>query len=455
MSKSKNTSIYINQEERQLVFHSEFINKYPQLKKILNNKTKVLKKDLIDIKSMDKELYNLIKYNFKNIFQESLKEWYCLKYDGEDKRKCALCNTPNKHIFLIKNRINDNILNVGSECIKKFPGMTSINGISIDKIKKDAVQKADIMHRINKFNDKYPDILDIFKLWREYYNNLPIVMPRKIHDEFMELLDNSRNFYNKYISGKIPKKQLDDFSRYIFNYDNITIRINDIIKLNKNHEFICTKSIKDWLVNNNLNRIVEVIIDEDGYITQKSILHICYFPFVKKYIEKFENIFDNLNFKLEDFNRNEVIISHKFINMYKVYFSIRLKKIMNEYSKIIFEEGSDYITVSNIIKNFDVVKSVENYDNIVNIINSKIDKKKYYMTIDLERNQLEIEDRNNKKYCLLKEEIFFKLSIEKLLLKNESSIGIIELIEKITSWKDISDKEKYNIDEIDKIMRQA
>lgn len=453
MSKSKNINIIINQEERQLVYHSEFINRYPRLKELLNNKIKVSKKDLINIKNLDKDLYNLIKYNFKNIVKESSKEWSAFKYDGESEKKCSLCNTPNKYIFLIKNKVNDIVLNVGSECRKKFPGIDStIDGKSIDQIKKDRIKEVTRIRRINEFNSKYPDTVEKFKIWQEYYNNLPIIMPRKIHTEFMKLLHDSKEFYNNYIDGKTLKKELNNFSKYICDYDSLVTKIDIIINSNKNKEFICVKSIKDWLLSNNLNGVIELIIDEDGYITMKSIRYIYYFPFLERYMYKFQNVFENLNFIIEEFNENEVIISYRFINNYKVYFGISLKNFMNKYGQIIFEESSNCVTVSNILENFNIIKSEKNYNNISNIINSEINKKKYTVAIDLDRNELEVEDKINKKYCSLKAEVFIQSSIT-CLLERENNESLIQLIEKVQNWKDISEKKKYNIDELEKLMK--
>ncbi|WP_454053955.1 hypothetical protein [Clostridium sp. Marseille-Q7071] len=453
MSKSKKINIIIDQEERQLVYHSEFINKYPKLKELLNNKMKVSKKDLINIKNLDKDLYNLIKYNFKNIVKESSKEWSAFKYDGESKKKCSLCNTPNKYIFLIKNKVNNIVLNVGSECRKKFPGIDSIiDGKSIDQIKKDRSKEVRRMLRISEFNDKYPDTIKKFEIWQEYYNELPIIMPKKIHTGFIKLLRDSKEFYNNYIEGKKLKKELNDFSKYIYDYNTLATKIDIIINSNKSKEFICTKSIKDWLLSNNLNGVIELIINDDGYITIKSVRYIYYFPFLERYIYKFQNVFENLNFIIEEFNEDEVVISYKFINNNKVHFRISLKNFMNKYGQIIFEEFSNYVTVSNILENFNIIKSEGNYYNISNIINSEIDKKKYTVTIDLDRNELEVEDKINKKYCSLKAEVFIQSSIT-CLLERENNESLIQLIEKVQNWKDISEKKKYNIDELEKLMK--
>ena len=76
------------------------------------------------IKGLDKKAYNTLVYN-KDILKKNVEsEWNAervIKTDNDKKIKCSLCNTPNKYIFFIKNKINGKVLNVGSSCIKKFP----------------------------------------------------------------------------------------------------------------------------------------------------------------------------------------------------------------------------------------------------------------------------------------------------------------------------------------------
>lgn len=128
----------------------------------------------------------------------------------EDWIKCSLCNTPNKYIFYIENRYNKKKLNVGSECIEKFPDLDNRlpNGMTIRKLKNNTVKDYNRLKRLEEFNHEFPNVEEILSSWNNEYNNLPIILPRDLHNSITEIHAKANEIFKGYINGSREVKHM-------------------------------------------------------------------------------------------------------------------------------------------------------------------------------------------------------------------------------------------------------
>lgn len=82
---------------------------------------------MADVRWYERVLRTLLRLSRAFLFDEAIVEW---KFTGESKahhradQVCELCGQKNlRYRFKILNEFNGNVLNVGSNCIKRFPGI--------------------------------------------------------------------------------------------------------------------------------------------------------------------------------------------------------------------------------------------------------------------------------------------------------------------------------------------
>lgn len=147
-----------------------------------------------------------ITQNKKTLMQNVINEWYAEHVTEEDPNKkvrCGLCNTPNKYLYYIRNRINNNILNVGSQCITKFPG---IEGYKEQKTQLKNIQKNHqiISHR-NEFYNHFDNIENYISDAENYFKSIIILLPRLLYQKLEDTIKRMRLIYGKYVyDGKKP-----------------------------------------------------------------------------------------------------------------------------------------------------------------------------------------------------------------------------------------------------------
>ncbi len=181
---------------------------------------------------------NLINNSFDKS-KNCIGEWYRLnhEYNYLNDHECICTKKHIKHIFTIKNKINDNILIVGSDCIEKYfsdiylnilqEQENLINKLKILKINFNTLRKSTIL-KLSKLN---LDVNDIDKVMTNY--------------NYRQWLNNLHSHHNIY--GKAQKQ---------YEYYNTITEFNEKDYVNFNYRL---QKIKLELLN--LNYIVKINFD--------------------------------------------------------------------------------------------------------------------------------------------------------------------------------------------------
>lgn len=235
----------------------------------------------------------MITHNKGKLIDDITHEWYVESKSAEDPEKkvrCGLCNTPNRYLFYIRNRLNNVQLNVGSSCMKKF---SQIEGYSdhkheLEKIQRNQRERA----RWLQFHEKFPEAESIIDSANLYFDNLPILLPCKLYfslDESVHLLHIIHIQYIKY--GKSPKDfQRDPFELFdetIKKYNKLKVKADDFIKKNINTPFICKRSEIDWMIKNKKQQLLKNISLNNGKYTVETLSEISSINFISQYFSIF------------------------------------------------------------------------------------------------------------------------------------------------------------------------
>ncbi|MGL5767524.1 MAG: hypothetical protein ACRCX8_17980, partial [Sarcina sp.] len=141
--------------------------------------------DLEKIKSINEDIFFKLNSNeiIKHIIEDSSKEWIQEKPIGIKDIPCELCkNSNSKDKFIIRNRLNENILLVGTSCIEKFGGMKrEVAGEKLrDLIKLTDKSGSEKYDRLKEFNKMYNGGKEIIDGWDYFYDSFKIIFPMEI-----------------------------------------------------------------------------------------------------------------------------------------------------------------------------------------------------------------------------------------------------------------------------------
>lgn len=455
--KRRKQKVVISLEERQLVLNSEVVNNYPFLDNLLKKYDRIYQSDFVDTSDFNKEARTFILYSFKKVVDEASKEWFASYSEAEeiveDKmywKHCSLCNAPNKYIFYIHNRLNGIELNVGSECITKFPLINEINGNSIEGLKRNRIKQYNLITRINKFNESYPGAETMIRQWREDYNNLPFVMPIGIHERAENIFKNADLIYKDYISGKSNDQSISLFSNVIDDYKTLKSDIDRHIKINASEGFVCTLQIKDWLLKNKRNSVLLEIMQDGGILSQKTISAIYFNEFVMKYLQDFKNILSDSEIQIDSIRDNKILFKYSTNSKDIIYFECSLKSFMSQFGGYIISNNNFKIPQSQLTPIVNILWDEKNINSIFDKLNLSLNKTNYSLQYDFDKNEVEYVNKGTKCFAVGKASVFLNAHKALLFKYNQSICALLEnLFENhISSWKPLVDKEKYDIGNI-------
>lgn len=341
-------------------------------------------------------------YNKKTLIDTVIKEWYAENVSESDPDKvtrCELCNTPNKYIYFIRNRLNNEVLNVGSHCITQFPGMAGY--IEQHKQLSGIKNNHKIIARRNEFHGQIPDIDNILSELDEYKASIPIALSTKLQEDLDETIVRIRRIYTTYVDTgkKLYTTEYSVFELFKINYDHynkLKLLIKEHIENNRSNPFVCNRREVEWLKMNN-SKILKQIQDNNGIYKQDTIQAVCSADFIKdnintilkqgkllhSYIAKITEASIHITYDkqgYDDYLRMNILISD---------FMIRIG------AKALFDKNFTF-SDDDLISIAKMEDSIDNLQSIVNHLYKIMKKSGYALLIDYRKNMLILYRKNDK-----------------------------------------------------------
>lgn len=322
-------------------------------------------------------------YNKKTLIDTVIKEWYAERVSEEDPAKhvrCGLCNTPNKYLYYIRNRKNGIVLNVGSHCITKFPG---IEGYVEQKKQLSQIYKGrKVIERRSEFYNRFQDVEQFISDADKYFTTLPILLPYDLYTKLSDTITRMRLIYTKYINeGKKPFKSemssLDLFQLAIDQYNKLKVQADTHISSNLNNPLVCKRKEIDWLISNGKNHLLKSISENNGIYAIGTLKYIAKSSIVEEHKDKIVASNQSSLLKIEKISENNILFTfNKHGYQPSIILSIKLSDFMlNIGAMCIIDSNFKYgnkeiISIANISNSAQNLSSVINYtDNIMNKFN--------------------------------------------------------------------------------------
>lgn len=96
--------VLIRKKDRNKLLFSNITENYPWLLKLLQENEKISN---LEVANLNEDKQNFIKHLIPNILNEASKEWkpshevFVRVLEGNKRKRCSLCGTPNKYIYYI------------------------------------------------------------------------------------------------------------------------------------------------------------------------------------------------------------------------------------------------------------------------------------------------------------------------------------------------------------------
>lgn len=342
-------------------------------------------------------------YNKQSLIDNVKQEWYVESQSTEDpdkKVRCGLCNTPNKYLFYIRNRMNNICLNIGSFCMTKFPG---IEGYTEHKYQMNQIQKNQkIIARRTEFHTKIPNAMDIMDSANYYFDNLPILLSYDIYFQLKETVELFYKIYNKYVNyGDKPfatsKTSFELFFNNIEKYNQLKYSAEDFIKHNINNPLICKRTELDWLIQNKQSKVIEDISKNNGIYDENTLGKVYSHSFLQENFNLFYecNISNNIHliFQKEENDSFRFYIEE---GGYKFWYQINIKKYMSLIgAKCIIHSNFRY-SEKELFSVSKIINSNSNKMYAIESLEEKIEKFGYVFLIDDATDDLYIYKKSDK-----------------------------------------------------------
>lgn len=343
LSKQKNI---LSKKDRNKLFYSEITKDYPWFYELLKTKEKLMQEDLVNL---DTEKQNFFKDILPNVLNASNNEWkpshdiYVRVLEGNNRMKCSLCGTKNKYIYYITNKLNENKLNVGSECVKQFGELgewMKNNG----ELLKEKQKKIQLKYKLN--ND-LPGIENTLHKWNEFVTNLPIMLPYKLENKFKSIGLEAKHLYEKIIEGKKYRYYRNEIMKALDEREGLIIEINDYVKEHENKPYVVTDKIIRELKSSRKDKALSMLQEDNGFIKWRTAHRITEKNFIKCLIKDFNKGLESYGISIESYDIKRKGFKIIINSQRRFRFFSKFSGFIMEFGWLIFEpELTEHISFS-------------------------------------------------------------------------------------------------------------
>ena len=429
----------LSREDRQLLLNSQTVESYPELIPVLKKHMKIT--SIEDLDNLSENIKNIFKYAIKNIIKDASKEWvqaYKVVDLGNTETKCSLCGTRNRYICYIQNLYTDKRLNVGTECIKKFPDIKSGN---IQKEKQELIDLQKHNKRRVNLGLKFPNLEEDISDIESRLENSPIVLPNTIVSDIKEQITRLHELSEEYFTAGARNSVIDKIDLWYKRLLSRRDAMNNYIDKNISMPFICTNSLKNWIqtMYKDSDVIIKAIQEDKGFIKNRTIKFFWENRFLTKHETELKESLTGKYLTLNSFENDQSYFTVS-INKFAVQFRTSLSQMMK---CVYIEDNSCKLHFNKIISYLNIVNSTDNDMEIEYLVNFAFGSTKISLGYNEKDDIYYFEDNSKRPHR--RAEIDFEML--KKDLKQPVLIGSFTAVKKMllekansSNWYDLSDR---------------
>lgn len=454
----KTTKSILSRDEISLLRNSEEIKNTDLYGNLFNTLSQIVELEAVTLNELieyglDNKGVTILTHTKGKLINDITHEWYVESKSAEDpdkKIRCGLCNTPNRYLFYIRNRLSNVQLNIGSSCMRKF---SEIDGYANHKYELGQIQRNQRERaRWLQFHDKFPVAESIIDSANFYFDNLPILLPYKIYfplEESVHLLHIIHVQYVKY--GKTPnniqKDPFELFEETINKYNRLKVKADDFIKNNLNKHFICKRPEIDWMKQNKKDNLLKKISLNNGFYTIDSLGEIASVRFINQNFNVFSNKMP-INSICLIRPKDEHSSLHFTIKQGNEYlYSISIKRFMKQIGAKCIFDNAYVIDEQELFKISKIVMSNKALEYIAESLKTDLDKIRYALLIDDYSENVYLYHKFRKDIKEFTYADFFRIYDLNKIRKHKNNKDFIGFLITYKKWIPVEEQERIGIDE--------
>ncbi|WJV19646.1 hypothetical protein QU593_03955 [Rossellomorea marisflavi] len=396
-----NNKLLIKKKERNKLLYSEITKQYPWLLTLLKENEKI---SLEDIEKLDRDQRVFIENVLQKLLLEASKEWkpdsdvFVKVLEGKERIRCSLCGTPNRYIYYIKNKINQQKLNVGGDCVKEFGEIGEWMHKNSTNIIKGQVK----VQNLAKINKHIPGVESIISRWSKIIDAQPIYIPTDISKEYLELGLKATQLFEEILDGKGFKERSIELTHIIKISEDYIKDITDYVAKKKSNKFTATREICKFLKRTKKEYVLDMINKDKGEIKWRTAPRIGEKEFLFLLKEEYNNKILNEGYEITGVNLDKEgfnIINRDFdmINFFAKHSNFTL-----EFGWLLFDQNIDEDFDPLKLLNLCEVSDEPSLDTIISKIKKNIYRKHIrIIDYDVAKNSLYLGDAALNEYLKL------------------------------------------------------
>lgn len=436
--------------ERTLLMNSETIKDYEKLKKLIEERPTIKGAEL---KNLDSKMQTFFRNMYSKVLKQSASEWSSnsahpvdVIIDEEKTIQCQLCHQPIKNICYIVNKINENELIVGSDCVKNF----EMNlGKPIEKLLEDMLKTK----RLTILNESCNNIEDIINTWEYTLENFDVLIPGYLEKEYLELGTQIKKNYNNFIEKKNKKKNEDiikTIEDLLEKREILIKKLENYVKDHKNDKYVVTRSMVKWLKQKNKHKVIKWL-KSTGKVGMKTAHRIGEDNYLQSLVDDLNLKLKNTNIKIINFTPNykgRKGYIYQYQNNLKLFCSY--SNFLLESSWMIFNGSlnEDYDEMKNNLLSHSIPHQ-DSYQMVTNMLFNIIKKLKLSIHLfDKDFDQLFIYNNETDKYFIMDNfSSFINKNLNYIVKEENNNKNILSIIK-------LKNKKEYNKVDIEYLLEE-
>jgi hypothetical protein len=304
-------------------------------------------------------------------------------------------------------------------------------------------KNAALSRRITTINNRFPYIKDEIKDWLKQFENNPYVLPFQIERDVRTVLRSISEAYDNYINAKkgVKINVFESIDLLLKRRSTLFNEINNHNSQCRMSIFACSFNVKSWLLNNNELKTLTVIKKSNGYITDETIKHIYYEPFVIMFKDKIDSFLCEFNIQLLNIQENELNMSYKMSDSSSILFKCNLKDFVKHCMGI--KDGQLTLKAGEVFNYLFTTNSEQQDRIVIEYFNSILMRSNYTIVHHKSLSVLCYEKRittgpNSGVYYVEAKINHFRETIARYIFSNQSGVQLntfVSIVDGITNWK--------------------
>lgn len=318
-------------------------------------------------KDFIQDILPLVRENASNEWKESNRPMLDLGENSKNWGKCCLCNTPNRFIHYITNRHTKEIINVGSDCVKEY----AFNDRDINKSRKEAIE----IRRLTLLNESAPGINKLVENWKNDLDKYPILIPKSVAREYLQLGEKLVDLYTEYLNGKVKEFIVEEIIELVHKGSFEKEKFDLYINQHENHPFKITRNIVNWLKKENNMEALQALewLNEDGVISYRTAHRIKESKFMSLIMALMQDKINALQGTILEFDSFHGTYQIQLSPLDNVIINSPHTEILQNFGWLLFdEEEFTRFNILNLLKVSRVEKSEKSFEGILRGINTRL-----------------------------------------------------------------------------------